>query len=69
MVFEAIKTSGIEGEIINKMDVISSFRKNPGLLRSLEPKGQNVNGLSQMLIDVRSFYKEVLTESKKLVMK
>jgi len=64
MVSEAIKTSEIEGETINRIDVISSIRKNLGLHISQEPKDKNVIGLSQLLIDVRNTYKQPLTESK-----
>jgi Fic family protein len=64
MVSEAIKTSEIEGEIINRIDVISSIRKNLGLHISQEPKDKNVIGLSQLLIDVRNTYEQPLTESK-----
>ncbi len=64
MVSEAIKTSEIEGEIINRMDVISSIRKNLGLPTSKEAKDKNAIGLSKILIDVRNTYKEALTESK-----
>jgi len=64
MVTEAIKTSEIEGEIINRIDVMSSIRKNLGLHISQEPKDKNVIGLSLLLIDVRNTYKQPLTESK-----
>jgi Fic family protein len=64
IVSEAIKTSEIEGEIINRIDVMSSIRKNLGLDISKEPKHKNAIGLSQMLIDVRKTYNQVLTESK-----
>ena len=64
MVSEAIKTSEIEGEIINRIDVMSSIRKNLGLQISQEPKDKNAIGLSQLLIDVRNTYKQPLTESK-----
>ena len=64
MVTEAIKTSEIEGEIINRIDVMSSIRKNLGLHISQEPKDKNAIGLSQLLIDVRNTYKQPLTESK-----
>ena len=64
MVSEAIKTSEIEGEIINRIDVMSSIKKNLGLHVSQEPKDKNVIGLSQLLIDVRNTYKQPLTESK-----
>jgi Fic family protein len=64
MVSEAIKTSEIEGEIINRIDVMSSIKKNLGLHVSQEPKDKNVIGLSQLLIDVRNTYKQPLTGSK-----
>ena len=64
IVSEAIKTSEIEGEIIDRIDVMSSIRKNLGLDISKEPKHKNAIGLSQMLIDVRKTYNQVLTESK-----
>jgi Fic family protein len=64
MVSEAIKTSEIEGEIINRIDVMSSIRKNLGLHISQEPKDKNAIGLSQLLIDVRNTYKQPLTERK-----
>ena len=64
MVSEAIKTSEIEGEIINRIDVMSSIRKNLGLPISKEPKDKNAIGLSQLIIDVRNTYRQPLTESK-----
>jgi len=64
MVSEAIKTSEIEGEIIDRIDVMSSIRKNLGLHISQEPKDKNTIGLSQLLLDVRNTYKETLSESK-----
>ena len=64
MVSEAIKTSEIEGEIINRIDVMSSIRKNLGLHISQEPKDKNAIGLSLLLIDVRNTYTQPLTESK-----
>ena len=64
MVSEAIKTSEIEGEIINRIDVMSSIRKNLGLHISQEPKDKNAIGLSKLLIDVRNTYKQPLTEMK-----
>ena len=64
MVSEAIKTSEIEGEIINRIDVMSSIRKNLGLPVSKEPIDKNAIGLSQLIMDVRNTYKQPLTESK-----
>lgn len=64
MMTEAIKTSEIEGETVNRIDVMSSIRKNLGLPISKEPKDKNAIGLSHLLIDVRNSYKQELTESK-----
>ena len=64
MVSEAIKTSEIEGEVLNRIEVMSSIRKNLGLPISQEPKDKNAIGLSQLLIDVRNTYKEALSENK-----
>ena len=64
MVYEAIKTSEIEGEIINRIDVMSSIRKNLGLPISKEPIDKNAIGLSQLIMDVRNTYRQPLTESK-----
>lgn len=64
MVSEAIKTSEIEGETINRSDAMSSIRKNLGLPISKEPKDKNAIGLSHLLVDVRNSYKQELTESK-----
>lgn len=64
MVSEAIKTSEIEGELINRIEVMSSIRKNLGLHVTQEPKDKNAIGLSQLLIDVRNTYKQPLTQSK-----
>lgn len=66
MVSEAIKTSQIEGEIYNRVDVMSSMRKNLGLAISSETKDKRTIGLSKLLIDVRKSYQEPLTESKLL---
>jgi Fic family protein len=64
MVAEAIKTSEIEGETINRIDVMSSIRKNLGLPIAKEPKDKNAIGLSQLLIDVRNTYTQPLTQTK-----
>lgn len=64
IVSEAIKTSEIEGEFINRVDVLSSIRKNLGLHITQEPKDKYAIGLSQLLMDVRNTYQEPLTESK-----
>ncbi|MDE3234556.1 MAG: Fic family protein [Bacteroidota bacterium] len=61
---EAIKTSEIEGEYPNRVDVLSSIRKNLGLHYNPEfIKDKSAAGLGELMIDVRNKYKEPLTES------
>ncbi|MCA0398064.1 MAG: DUF4172 domain-containing protein [Bacteroidetes bacterium] len=62
---EAIKTSEIEGEYPSRKDVLSSIRKNLGLLYDTEnTKDKSAVGLGELMIDVRNTFKEVLTEEK-----
>lgn len=62
---EAIKTSEIEGEYPSRKDVLSSIRKNLGLLYDTENiKDKSAVGLGELMIDVRNTFKEVLTEEK-----
>jgi Fic family protein len=61
---EAIKTSEIEGEFPNRVDVLSSIRKNLGLHSSPEfIKDKSAAGLGELMIDVRNKYQEPLTEA------
>ena len=65
MVTEAIKTSEIEGEYLNRHDVVSSIRNNLGLNTTLEDvKDQRARGVGELMIDVRNTYAESLTEVK-----
>ncbi len=62
---EAIKTSEIEGEYPSRKDVLSSIRKNLGLHTSQEYiKDKSAAGLGELMIDVRTTFKEPLTEEK-----
>ncbi len=62
---EAIKTSEIEGEYPSRKDVLSSIRKNLGMLYSPEYiKDKSASGLGELMIDIRKTYKEPLTEEK-----
>lgn len=64
---EAIKTSEIEGEYPSRKDVLSSIRKNLGLLHDTENiKDKSAIGLGELMIDVRNTFKDVLTEEKLL---
>jgi len=65
MVSEAIKTSEIEGEYLSRKDVLSSIRKNLGLLTSPEYiADKKAVGIGELMIDVRNSYKEELTQEK-----
>lgn len=65
MVFEAIKTSEIEGEYFSRKDVMSSIRNNLGLNTRKEPiRNKKAEGVSELIIDVRNSYMEDLTEQK-----
>jgi Fic family protein len=65
MVAEAIKTSEIEGEYLSRKDVLSSIRKNLGLVSSPEYiADKKAVGIGELMIDVRNTYKEELTEEK-----
>ncbi|WP_208420146.1 Fic family protein [Paraflavitalea devenefica] len=65
MVTEAIKTSEIEGEYLSRKDVLSSIRKNLGLVSSSEYiKDRKAAGIGELMIDVRNTYQEELTQEK-----
>jgi len=62
LVLEAIKTSEIEGEFFNKVEIMSSIQQNLGLSVLKNPKDKNAIGLSKMLIQVRDEYAIELSE-------
>lgn len=63
MVSEAIKTSEIEGEILNRKDVMSSVRNNLGLASTKEQVGdKRAEGAAALMIAVRKHYAKPLTE-------
>lgn len=65
MVSEAIKTSEIEGESLSRKDVLSSIRKNLGLVSSPEYiTDKKAVGIGELMIDVRGTYSEALTQEK-----
>lgn len=65
MVNEAVKTSQIEGEMLNSEDVRSSIKNFLGLsnppTRVLDPKAE---GISALMVDLRKTYTELLTKEK-----
>ena len=65
MVAEAIKTSAIEGEFLNRGDVMSSIRNNLGLNVTLEPVvDKRAQGIGLLMIDVRQTYAQPLSAEK-----
>lgn len=65
MLTEAIKTSEIEGEYLSRIDVLSSIRKNLGLINQNENiKDKKAEGIGMLMIDVRRTFKEPLTREK-----
>ncbi len=65
MVAEAVKTSEIEGEFVSRKDVLSSIRKNLGLTKTpVAVKDKRAVGVSNLMIDVRKTFKELLTDKK-----
>jgi Fic family protein len=65
MVSEAIKTSEIEGEFLSRKDVLSSIRKNLGLVSSPESiQDKKAEGIGKLMIDVRNTYKKELSKEQ-----
>jgi Fic family protein len=62
MVAEAVKTSEIEGEFLSRKDVMSSIKKNLGLVTQTESKDIRTLGISSLMIDVRNSFSNSLTE-------
>lgn len=62
MISEAIKTSEIEGEFFSRQDVMSSIKKNLGIGDFGQIKDKNAQGIGNLMVTVRNFYSEKLTE-------
>lgn len=63
MVWEAVKTSEIEGEFLSRKDVMSSIKNNLGLNESIEPvKDKRAKGVADLMVSVRNTYSEKLSE-------
>lgn len=61
---EAIQTSAIEGELINRVDVRSSIKNKLGLNQTLaRVNDKRANGVVDMLFDMRTSFASPLTES------
>jgi Fic family protein len=64
MISEAVKTSHIEGELVNQEDVRSSLRNQLGLNPQLEPVGdQRAPGIAALMISVQKNFKEPLSSA------
>lgn len=64
MVSEAVKTSEIEGEYINRQDVKSSIRNNLGLSMPREPvHDKRAAGVADLMLLVREHYATPLSEA------
>jgi Fic family protein len=62
MLSEAVKTSEIEGEFINREDVMSSIRNNLGLNETLiNVKDQRAGGVAQLMLEVRKSFDQPLS--------
>lgn len=62
IVSEAIKTSEIEGELLSRIDVMSSVRNNLGLTPNLPVRDKRAKGVGSLMIRVRNTYSDILTE-------
>ena len=58
---EAISTSSIEGEILDRDSVQSSIRKHLGLKTDTRKTPPNANGVSEMLVDIYLHFNHKLT--------
>ncbi|WP_299948790.1 Fic family protein [uncultured Ruegeria sp.] len=59
---EAMKTSAIEGEMLDRRSVQSSLRRQLGLSTDIYPAMPREHGVAEMMVDVYSNYAEVLTD-------
>ena len=62
MVAEAIKTSEIEGEFLSRKDVMSSIKKNLGLITQDDNRDVRAAGISLLMIDIRNSFNQPLTQ-------
>lgn len=58
---EAVKTSAIEGEVLNRDSVQSSIRRNLGLASDLSRASLEEKGISEMMVDLYKTYHQVLS--------
>lgn len=65
LINEAIKTSAIEGEFLNRIDLASSIRRNLGYQTpSFRIKDRRAEGIAALLVKVRESFDENLTDTE-----
>ncbi|WP_258137355.1 Fic family protein [Mucilaginibacter phenanthrenivorans] len=65
MVYEAIKTSEIEGEYLSRKDVMSSIRNDLGLNKMPEHiADKKAKGIGDLIFDVRNTYQQPLSKKQ-----
>jgi len=64
MVAEAIKTSEIEGELLNRLEVMSSIKINLGVhdKHPKQVKDLRAKGIAELMVSIRKTYNEPLTK-------
>lgn len=64
MISEAVKSSEIEGEFLDRMDVMSSIRNHLGINEQLAPvKNRAADGIGRLQVAVRNSWDEPLSEA------
>lgn len=64
MATEALKTSAIEGELLNRRDVLSSIRKNLGIEKEAQAGDKRAVGIATLMTDVRQSFAAPLSQEK-----
>src|SRR3990167_7838064 len=65
MVEEAVKTSEIEGEHINRPDIRSSIKNKLGLNQPIiRVHDKRAQGIAELMLDVRNTFKQPITETQ-----
>jgi len=64
MVEEAVKTSAIEGEYINRLDIRSSIKNKLGVHQNhIKVHDRRADGIAELMLKVRNTFKQPLTEN------
>ncbi|WP_196936394.1 DUF4172 domain-containing protein [Sphingobacterium hungaricum] len=61
LISEALKTSEIEGEYLSRTDVMSSIKRNLGLIDNTKVVDKRVAGVTELMTKVRTSYKSELS--------